>query len=542
MKLRNPLTNDGAVGLTQFDVLSLGGPYQTKVGPGFVVNTRNGFPDLLTTETEAVLDEPYLWYGYFPTAGYAVTRFNVSFAQPERSYSKDFAPSTYPTDSKVAFPVALFVGDGYIATMHTSYDAGAQPITFTNWPVLSRGINLNTAAPGSAGFAWSFEGQAQPSYPRSMFATGWGSSAYRWGYAVKPMLLWTSDELAPGSFYLNPGDTVIVVSRPLATTQPYVMLGDTSGGALTRVDLPAEDDMHGHVGGFVHVCGPGKLIALVCVYPHVDVVESPPGTFTYTATHVDPYIARSDDHGETWSRTTASFLSGWFEPYPDDGSIDDYNAAVANVPIVALVASSTFFVYVGQGKTLMFVRQLTSTSVTRLFIYDGATFTPTAWPGDAGQIVAPLNVFAEVPVTGGLSLGDRVMRPPTSYCFGEGCAAVYAQDASNPFLINRLVTRDFGATWEVQNAAPFTSFSIVTQSPYTGESKKGRILLTRRNDAADGVDCFSTDGEFTVFKRLGPIPLKGAPGTTGSNSLYTPTIVAKRKGPSLELPSEFNKP
>lgn len=530
-KLIGDLTGDAPVGFSEARALqNTGAPFLTVSGPGFVARKQGQFLNVTTEQPAATDFKPYLWHAYNTAAvdtAHPLAPANLHYvvADPKKRKRKTLigaAPAGFYVST-----AGLYVGGGKIAMLRY-LDSSASPIPLTFWmPVATEKSAAEESTGSGDGFA------------RTMFATGWdaSSNSWRYGFSTRPVM-----DFSP------PVAAELQMNYRLASygMQGKAHLSTNPLGTTSAVALPYEGGNRFQFSSGVFCAGPGKLISLVTVSDHLTIAAG-----VATLDRVNPFVLTSDDHGQSWSRATADFLTPFLrlqlDPYSDN------RPEVMGFDQVQLMGLLSFFQYIGGGKTLLFVRSARTGWVASpaaagdeanlCFIWDGSGFSRLAWGFDGSSRIPTFGYDSPLPTgsppSGGWS-ADRRTIAPTSYCFGPGCCAIFAVGDFDfttfryPTFLR--ITRDFGATWSEVDVSNFsTAFSFITLSPYLSPEKPGRILFLKKR--AGGTDCYQTTGEFASFVNLGPVIQVTSQGTR-----ETGVFVGKRKHLYPELPNEFNKP
>lgn len=493
-----------------------GAPFLTARGPGYTARMKNGF---LKVEVDETATEPTK-LPYWATDGLYV---EVNAAPRKKEKQLTGIPYASPEGVRMATTHAIWVAKERLLTLRQ--DNVDFPIADSKyWPVLLNPTTAEEVLPGDElelkrGVSFQLSNSTDY-YIRSIFASGQDATHHRWGYSFVPI---SASRHYP--FVLTP-------TAPAALPTAYIGGIDRESGVIvppTAVALPSETGRV-HYGAAVFCVGPGKLMTLIAVaeqYSGDDISVA-----TYLKPRIDPYLCTSDDHGATWSRTTASFLvdglaTVWAlgEGVPSPG-----NRLVLLNPQLRGALDAFFAVYIGDGVSLLFIPELTTSWTTsryviRCFRYEAGVATPIAWVGDTIS-------FGYLDTVGQGFVGYRCV----SACFGKGCAVVSRTESGNSN--NRLVsTRDFGASWHTSAVTPWlTERQPVVLQPYENADRPGKILFVGLAlGGSGGSDVWQTDGTFTEFKHLGKLTRSG---------LYTKYMVPflDRTKFNLALPDEFGPP
>lgn len=510
-KLIGSLSPDAGVGLGQERALhNTDAPFLSVSGPGFTARKLGQFSSVEVHETAPALAEPYLWHAYSPVNESPIVNVSMVVADPKRARRKNLsgvgAPGNYISTA------GLYVGGGRIAMARFWNDAETHAFASTS-SATSRGERAVAATASVA---------------RSLFATGWDSvrAGWAWGMCMRPYA-----DNSPGTYGLNGR------SMPL---QARLVVGEWD----SLVTLPHEGGNRFEFSTGLYCAGPGCLVGLVTIFDeyHYEPTGDPFNPSRLAVSRVWPYVVRSNDHGLTWTREEASVLIPYlydqvYSSYPappyDDGRLDFSQ--------VRDMGTLSFFQYVGEGKSLLFLRAARAgwstsdigTTVNLCFLYDATTgaLSPLTWPYNTATAV-PIRAFSLPPLFGGLSPpADTAFTRPSSYCFGTGCCAVFVNDGATTRL---RITRDFGSSWEEKPVGTHDTFSFTVVRPYRGPSDPGRILFLERRSG--GTDCYVTDGNFDVFTSIGSVLAVGSYQTVEHG-----VVVKKRSGLYPELPDEFRK-
>lgn len=502
-KLIGNLTPDAGVGGSKARALdNVAAPFLTAAGPGFVTRKKNGgFTEVLTLIDDPKAVKPLFWLlRHNPPSAIRTTTLTKT--------TKKILPATTATDIVASF-AALNVGANHMAyAMDDTLVPSGTVVDYLinqSWAVLA---NLKVAGPAQ-------KRAPTPQHIRSFFATGWDAArrAWRWGYSAKVMGLFS------GSF------SVGTSTAALYPCQPRVFLGDTRTTAMTESTVPGESDDRVHFGGQLFVVGPGKLCGLVCVADYTTGGAPSPATLRIT-----PYFLSSDDHGETWTRTPAAFLL----PYVRSGP-----SSTMHSEALRLMASLSFFCYMGSGKSLFVLRYQDTTTpfalTAKVFLYEAGGFTDiTSAFGSLGYLPAAqwrLNTFGPL---GFAAQVDPYCVDPTNCCFGPGCLAVRVVSATDPFASDRLrITYDYGASWSevtiltLLGAGHYAAQFVVVR-PYVNPDNAGLIYMVAIEST--GVRFFKTNGLFAAAADVGFIPGIDWSGVT---------LITKTSNPYPQLPDEF---
>lgn len=528
-KLIGGLGPNTGVGMSKARALdNVEAPFLTSAGPGFIARKKNGFSEVEMLPTAAAPPAGFLWMMRLDGADGAAMQ--VKLEKPGATRQKASTVSAPPTEYWAAAG-GLYVGGGRIAAL--TEDG-------TDWADTQAQASLfKRAGGGRTGFGW------RPGLAHTMFATGWDAArgAYRWGFVAKqPPFAADGVSLAP-----------LAAATVHAANETNVYLS-AGAGAMTHVVPPNAGASRAHFGGHLYVTGPGQLTGLVIV--KAQATFSPPSTFVLD--QEDPHFLHSTDHGESWTVLSGAFLlpllkrltqastSPPGQEYPDPAS-------------AAYMAAYSWFVYLGNGKSLFIVRRTTTTSRTDFrascYLFEAGVFTPLAWGYDASTDTIAAPRFTRIArgtlsdsSGAGVSLMSSDSISPTDYCFGPGCCAIPTQRGvvfSTMVCVLR-VTRDYGATWsEVVLPAEFDGASgavpaFVVQAPYLDTDRPGKIYMLSTTAAGGSRDwrCYSTDGHFAEFVDMGPVVVPASP----DNWSQLATLATKTRPLYPQLPDEFRPP
>lgn len=512
-KLIGDLNTVAGVGFAQDRALrNTDAPFLTASGPGFIARKSGQFSSVETLAADAPSAEPYLWHAYSPVNAVPIADVKMAVVDPKKGKRKlltgAFAEGDYISTA------GLYVGGGRIAMARFWNLAGPWAFASTT-SIASR---TETATERSLNVV------------RSLFATGFDGTRGGWAWGLSMRMF--ADNV-PGSDGLNSQ------SMPLLARLCIV------GGSESLVTLPHEGGNRFEFSTGLYCAGPGHLVGLVTVFDkyHTEPTGDPFDPVKLVVDRVWPYIVRSADHGLTWTREEASPLIPYlFDQVYSGGLTSTYSDGRLEFAQVREMGLQSFFQYVGEGKSLLFLRSARTgwseadvgTTVNLCFLYDATTgsLSPLTWPFDTSAHV-PIRAFSAPLLFDGVSPPtDTHCTRPASYCFGPGCCAVFVNDGATTRL---RITRDFGASWEEVSVGTHDTFAFVTVKPYRNPEEPGRILFLERRSG--GTDCYVTDGNFNAFTLLGVvIP------TSSFQTVEQGVLIRKRGALYPELPDEFPRP
>ena len=507
-KIKGGFGTSTQIGLGQFKELHRGGsPFLTKTYPGGSASIKGEFSEV-ATDPQDRKTKPYLW-SITNVAGAPTV---VITGKHARGRQLPVIPLT--TGATSLWEYGLGVGDRRIMAMFKNAAATAA------WPVLeyqTSAVEVAAGAPGSAASAISFAGESVAYEPTGMFAPGWaGAIRYTWGYS------YTNFNAAFGAS-LSISDTGLGHNTTVVDSRPFVVLGTTSFGPTSTVQLPCSVGRL-NFGSSVFCNGPGKLAAVVVT--GTKVVAG-----AYQAA-VDPILVTSDDFGATWAAHACPLA-----PYLTFTNIPAFGDRYDNEQLW-YIAQYVLGEYIGGGISIMVVGNLVddpaqTTYRTRSFKYcfkiEGTTMTRVTWPFDAE------------PRLGSSTLGRGVRLAPGGEggCFGRGCFLHIGTIGGSYSIIS---TRDFGVTWTVVPfpaavlGALFTGgYAPTVLRPYESPAQPGKILFTAPATAGLASNIWQTDGTFATFTLIGTTHPVGTTGPRGQVAYANPGTRLLRP----DLPTEF---
>lgn len=492
-----------------------GAPFLTARGPGYTTRMKNGFLKVEVDEAEQAQEQPIFWMldsGATAKAQTATTKRRVKRLPITTGVTAggNFVVASLSALNVGANRMVYFVEDHAVDDEFSAGAGGAYYIGNT-WPAV-----------GSVRSGGGYQDHGiSRMIGRSLFATGWDDArkTWRWGYTTKAIGVSTFS-LAPGASYDG---------LPMVECIPRAHLSGLDTRTATEVMLP-NDGNRVYFGGVAHVVGPGKLASLICVLD-LTTTASP----IATTLRVPPYLATSDDHGESWARSPL--------PLTIPGI---YRGSRYREDRLKLTAQLSFFVYLGSGKSLFILHYATGVAAfgtekshSDCFIYEGGAFTPVAWGyEDSPFLTVPVTRVDTFSSAGFAAPADHLIMEPINFCFGPGCAALLVVNTTDSLapVFGLRITRDFGATWSqvlitsLLGAGVASAF-MRTAQPYLSEESPGLIYLT--SFSSEGMLVFKTDGRFLNATLLGTVP--GA-------SFNGATLINKGASPYPQLPDEFGPP
>lgn len=533
-KLIGNLTPGAAIGFSQAKALqNTGAPFLTASAPGVTTRTKNGFTEVETTEA-ADLATPYIWAMHSGNTT-ATAKVNVSvpggytkrlgFGKPLKVSGTlgYYGPLSTSDDHRYAGR-GLYVGAGKIALPKFFDDSSQGPIPLTVYGALT---SATSRAESTAFYVGG-------STMRSLFATGWDTTAgdWRWGFSTRAI----NFEVPGVSGY--PSNYARDLSPWEARTEVHV---GSVRGEFTSTFIPGGPANRMQFCSGAFCVGPGKLAALTTVIDYVN------PTGVSVVAHEGPHLALSNDHGLTWSVSTAS----WLNPYVRTATQtmpDTSSQSVAFAAQSAQLGRWARFIYLGEGKSLLvlpFGAWISGAEHPACFTVDGTTGTFSGWAVDGKTPYAPVGAVYPYTTPGSIppliSINgwalDGSFATPTSECFGVGCVVVRMAEPSDPFnLVNTLrVTYDFGASWtdiSVPSIEAWKMSDFIPLSPYVNPDKPGALIALVKEGA--NTVAYRTTGLFDNFRRLGVV-VRGAVTERG-------VFVNKRHSLYPALPGEFNAP
>lgn len=463
-------------------------PYLKKINKDSISYKRNGFDEVVSTG-EA---KPYLYGRYLVTApGESFDLVYESSVSPEDHI-------TIPTldgiqinsDGGVGDRNAIvntyspFVGDKYV--LQTTCDdpiGGADPDTIT-WLVLKSVEGGNEFFPGEirrrhsvSHVALSVTGLGPRYLSFTTWATGWENddTRYRYGFTT-----------------LVPDDLL----NPMLSRTPACVCGNTGSRTLEIVSFPAYP-LRNHFDFTTFTAGPGKLQALIFCDNLYYLSSTPNLTLPYAA----PFLAYSNNHGQTWASTAMPWLTAVLCP-------SGFNVFLKNSQMEQMAKHATI-TYIGGGKTMLFIPnayisgpEASAVYAPALFLGDGTTYTRLTWPADDWHVT-----WSGSFLPGGnfIEFSRQAETRAGHHGFGDGCYYVWAYiTASLAWKI--LYTHDYGDTWDLADVpALFGQVAGAVITPYVSPERPGRIIFAAPDYDANTLSFYAVTGDFAEFKNLGTV-------------------------------------
>lgn len=543
-------------------------PYLSARGEDWIARKSGPFRSV-----EVASGTPYLWTiwntpGPFRAAGLGPE----DAVQVELSFTKEPFGHT-PTTLITSFVV--FVGDDYILTYYGDTNDPFNPLT-NYWPELLRVDAITPRLPAgdpngahkSVDFfdSLSWNGMSDNQHSNAVFASGWKDDDERFMFGAS--FLNDTGVTAQLANELLQGGTTIAVR------QPAMYIGSTKTRIVHEVTLPT--NVGRDIDYFTPYCvGRGKLQYLMTV-PEL-ITADPPYTL---ATQVDPKLAYSSDHGETWGVQTATWLLPYIAQADTAWAPRFYNSNRQST-FMSLYCTMQ---YAGNGKVFTFipnaVQEGTPTSHADVRQLE---FRPYLFLGDAGSVALtrvpwpaddwPTNIggFTKYDDTNVLyEFGWRRLArlKAAQFSFGEGCLYVpiirgphslETEDTGSTTGWRIMFTHDFGSTWSIATAEPPPAVQNVGLGcpagtiikPRLDDSKPGRLIFTGVHPDTGEVEFWQTDGNFEAWKRVWkirggePLPSIDVNGDVLFDSAnYVANFGNEVNAPAVfpAFPGEFEKP
>lgn len=363
-----------------------------------------------------------------------------------------------------------------------------------------------------------------------MYATGWdaGLESYRYSFSC--------------SLPLD-------AAHATDTCSPAFWYADTESQEFTQTAVP-------YFPGRNHqlfrpcVIGPGKLQALMFVKEDTDEVQIP------------PYFVTSNDHGQTWSFSYATFLNDKLYSHPATTGSTPVRAYYDGVQNTWMSWYCINF-YIGNGKNLLIILNCFdhmdgATPRYRAMAFlgtGGSSYTRISWPADDWDVDA--SGVSTAPLATHIFLA--FMKPDdlnAHFSFGTGCCHIPIQQAGVRKL---LVTYDFGSSWHIlpYPAVPAsvtgtrTAITGAPIKPYINVDDPGEILFAFVDHTGGKITILQTTGLFDAFKVVGEVKHSGAiainnpqlAGPAGDYNEYICNFAASKKDYIFPaFPGEFDKP
>lgn len=505
-------------------------PFLKKMNGDSISYKRNGFDEVVNTAAVA----PYLIGRYF--VFYAPESINLiieATVSPEDHVAKarvggvqingdggrglrNISVNTYTP----------FAGDGLV--LHTVADRGDGASTTQTWMVVEsvNGGDEHYASDARKGQSVSYvtsavTGLGPQDLSFSVWACGWGDDDTRYRFGLTTMV---------------PNDPL----NPLLTRVPAAAYGSTGLRALTSVGFPAYTDRN-HFDFLTFVVGRGKLQALVFADNLFYASSTPNLTLPYAA----PYLAYSNDHGESWSTTSVAWLTPLLCPSGFDVFLKNRQ--------MEFMAKHATITYVGNGKTLLFIPNAYVSGpdsdpifAPAMLLGDGTSYSRISWPPDTW----------EVPYTGVPSAFETVHTNVVGFSlnkearaghhgFGDGCFYVWVKkDGVGQIMF----THDYGSSWLFAAIPPTlgtVAGAVIT--PYEGPDKLGKIIFASPDYDTNRLSFYSVGGDFAEFKDMGPVLKAAGDLIPNANQPYNYFFVnygGLRYRPYVfpAYPKEFEKP
>lgn len=489
----------GADQLRALDLLGL--PYSKKILDGVTARRKGQFSEVNVEE-----DDPYVW-GYCLRDDYSVLgmRLNLESGYAAREmFGKSInygAPRNLVELARV-----IYVGDNYIFQLLCDRTPTDPAAIF--WPTLLRADgqgqeHLSTEPPPAhasvsfydtarlAGLGTARNGAVldglgnvvgisigSGGHSFAPFATGWADDTTRYHFGMTAL------------YFTDP-------TNPTTTKVPVAFAGNTGTLSMAQKAYPYFSGRD-HTPFMSFVAGPGVVHALNSV------VEDA------TMPQVAPYLATSNDHGNTWNYAVANFLTTLLYQHPADGTHP--RAYYDNNQLYFMTRYATF-IYVGNGVTLLFVPNAyvdgsmelgTARFCPALFVGTNGSYTRQAWPADTwyttsqGYKVDPAGASVCLFGYPYMRLGPFGTGPGHAYIpiFQSGAYAA-------------LVTKDYGVTWNTTSPVPAAivspvtgSFNGVVTEAYKDDQHPEHIVFPAPNYATNTLQFLETRDMLTTFKQV----------------------------------------
>lgn len=457
--------------------------------------------------------------------------------------------------------IPRIVGDGYIVSTRSSAGTVSDH-NVTHWPYLGPSMfggreNLSSETVGTRQ-ATTFIDKIQASelsralMNLSIFACG----------AVGGK----NDGFTGGIGYLTATDP----DSRLTSREPRIKVFNTRTKATFTAPAPRVSGRD-HLPFTVFSTGRGKVSYLMGVREKVQesLVGVPSSGYT-SITMEQRYgltIVSSTNHCQSFTTANASFLTPYLYRHPASipradsenpglGSATNwrnlYDRERYNDSQLEAMASQATFVYLGEGKSLLFipngkdtdqedgretgdylslydgsgarVPELSESELTHkqvyfpmIFIGSGSSYTRVSWPGDdwradrlgkrdTGMRDGVYHAELENIHSMGFAWSREIRT--AQWAFGVGCMYMPVHTKGVGWRI--LVTRDFGSSWEFKTLPTSASGSVsdtgmapgAVLEPYVDAENKGRIVFTGRIIGTREVEYLETDGDFTEFRLI----------------------------------------
>ena len=443
-------------------------------------NTKtNVFVERVQSQTE-----PWLWGEFNRNAD---ERF-YSTLDPAAARYVNVAFTSQPTASFSLSSFALYVGDGYLVRI-AAWAGGYMPELLR--PALGVQVLASASAAQRAGKSISYAGivpliddagVGESAMTMSVFVGGWKDSNARYTFGFAGL-----DPIVPAQSFVG---------------TPKMWTGDTATQQMQERTPPLETGRK-HIGFRVFNAGPGRLEYLHAVLEEIDHQTVVDGvTYTFMKPQIAPWIARSTDHGATWTRAPANFLVPFLINGGDLGP-NSNRAVWTNQQLITLCIGARI-IYLGDNRTLLVADPCWLGGTTELvdqqwatlaFVGTSGAYSRAPWPADAW--ISTSQLAPPVPTARGGYSGYFFA---AHYSFGNGKAYVPVNTSGPNEAV--LVTQDFGASWAL--SPPLPAGMAQDGAVFGTIERPGSILFSVPDFAAKAITVFRTQDAFNSFQTLGP--------------------------------------